>query len=119
MDKIGIGLLGEKIAFKLLSKKGYTILQKNYKTTFGEIDLIALENNNLVFIEVKTRTGLDFGQPYESVSKRKLHQIQKAGQIYSLKNPKLPKSLRIDVVSILLSPSFEVSTFEILKNANG
>jgi putative endonuclease len=97
-----LGRAGENYAEKLLIKNDYSIVERNFKCKTGEIDIIALKDNVLVFVEVKTRNSSKFGLPEEAVTKRKLYKIRKSGEWYILQNPNLPKKQRIDVVSILL-----------------
>lgn len=101
-DKRYFGELGEDFAEKLLIKAGYKIVEKNFRSRFGEIDLIAKDGDTLVFIEVKTRWSDKFGRPEEAVDTRKLRRIKLAGEYFSLKHPTLSKKLRIDVVAITL-----------------
>lgn len=119
MKKKTIGIIGEKKAVLILQNKGFQILQTNFRCSLGEIDIIARDENTIVFVEVKTRTNIFFGYPYESVTKRKLYQIKKAGLLYCQNNHYINFPLRIDVVSILLSPAGEVASFELLKNVSG
>lgn len=119
MYKQNIGKIGEKYALKILRNSNYKILHTNYKTIFGEIDIIALKKDELIFFEVKTRTNDIFGYPYESVSKDKINKIIKCIEIYKNQHQGLPDRIRIDVVSILLYPSGEVKSFEILHNVCG
>ena len=100
MSTRNFGQLGEEIARNLLIKNGYKILTRNFKSKFGEIDIIALHQNTLVFVEVKARWSKKFGLPVEAVTPWKLERIKKAAEYFCLKNPKLPKKLRIDVVAI-------------------
>lgn len=96
-----IGNKGEEIAIKFLKNKGYTILEKNYKTNLGEIDIIAKDNDTIVFIEVKTRTSSSFGYPFESINSRKIHKLKNAALTY-LKRYNLQLPTRFDVLSIFL-----------------
>ena len=83
MNKRSIGNIGEDIAVKWLVKnKNYNILDRNYSTGYGEIDIIAEDGKALVFIEVKLRNGTDFGYPYEAVNKNKQRRICKAALRY-------------------------------------
>ena len=75
-----LGKKGEKLVEKYLKAQGFQILKRNYSTPFGEADLVAKDQDEIVFIEVKTRTGEDFGSPREAVGKTKqqrYHQIAK------------------------------------------
>ena len=94
------GELGENYALKLITEYGYKLLQKNFHSRFGEIDIIAIDRDTLVFVEVKTRWSKKFGAPEEAVTPQKLRKIKKVGEYYSLTHPLLPKKLGIDVVAI-------------------
>lgn len=77
-----IGKLGEQKAKRYLIRRGYQIVESNYRTKAGEIDLIARENDCLVFVEVKTRTSEEYGTPAEAVSFYKQQHMQKSAQYY-------------------------------------
>ena len=94
------GKRAEDYAVKLLADSGYTIIDKNFRSKFGEIDIIAVKNGVLVFVEVKARWNNKFGKPEEAVTLSKLWKIGKTGEYFSLLNPNLPKKLRIDVVAL-------------------
>ncbi len=100
MSNTGFGNLGEKIAQKLLIKNGYQIVTNNFRSKFGEIDIVATHKDTLVFVEVKTRTSKAYGKAAEAVTPAKLSKIKKTGEYFSLLNPDMPKKLRIDVVAI-------------------
>jgi len=102
-DKDTLGRAGEKYAAKLIREKGYKIIATNIKTVFSEVDIVAIDNDTLVFVEVKTRSNKIFGHPLESVGKRKIERLKRAIKTYSKNNPKLPKRLRIDVISLLVN----------------
>jgi putative endonuclease len=98
-----IGNLGERYACKLLRENGYKIIDRNFQTSFGEIDIISKDGNTLVFVEVKTRKGDNFGFPEEAVTKQKLkHIVKSAYQYIKQKKPKYHK-LRIDVVALTVT----------------
>lgn len=96
------GDLGESIATDLLVKKGYKIIAKNFRSKFGEIDIVANCGDTLVFVEVKTRWSRKFGKPEEAVIPRKLYRIKKAAEYYCLLNNVDLNNIkaRIDVVAI-------------------
>jgi putative endonuclease len=96
---IKIGNKGEEIATNFLKKKGYKILDRNYKTPFGEADIIAKDKDIIVFVEVKTRSNDSFGQPFESVDFRKRERLKKIA-LYYLKQNQIECPIRFDVVSI-------------------
>ncbi len=99
------GRAGEDIAARTLRDKGYTLLERNFSNKFGEIDIIAKDKNVLVFVEVKTKIGLDFGLPEEQISRGKLSRIRNMATMY-LKGGSVP--CRIDVVAIVLGTDNEV-----------
>jgi len=119
MNRQNLSRMGEEKAKQYLQSKGYTILEKNFKTNCGEIDIIAIDNNNektLVFIEVKTRISEKYGKPEDAITKRKLKTIKKTGEYYSLLHDSLPKLLRIDAVLIEVNNN-KITRLELIKNA--
>ena len=112
MQRKLLGQKGENQAKKHLQNNGYKILEQNFSCSFGEIDIIALHQNNLVFIEVKTRKSLEFGRPEQAVTPRKIQHIKRVGQYYKSLHPELPESLRIDVVSIIDTTPPKIKLFQ-------
>lgn len=117
--KINEGKRGEEIATRFLQKLGYKILQQNFRIKNGEVDIIAIDKNVLVFVEVKTRKSTEFGTPFEAITPWKLKSLINVAQYYKLTHPKLPESLRIDAISIKLNQNNEVGEIEHLKNISG
>lgn len=110
-----LGRAGEERAADFLRRAGYRILAANYRTRRGELDLVAEEGGELVFVEVKTRTSLAFGSPAEAVDRRKQQQIGRAAQEYLLREGAGERAVRFDVVAISLAGSRP--EVEIIKNA--
>ncbi len=104
------GDLGEDFAVEFLKKKGYEIIDRNFRTRVGEIDIVAVYEDTLVFVEVKTRWNKKFGLPEEAVTLKKLEKIKKTGQLFAKQNPNLPKKQRIDVVAIQVMGNEVIST---------
>jgi len=94
------GHKGEDIAVDFLKQKGYKILKRNYNTPLGEADIVARDNNTIVFVEVKARSSDAFGQPFEAVNHRKQEKLKKIA-LYYLKHNKIELSVRFDIVSII------------------
>lgn len=94
-----LGEKGEGLAERFLKKKGYKIIERNFKTRIGEIDLIADDSGTLVFIEVKTRESIAYGKPFEAVNYLKKRKIANVALLY-LKRLKEVPPCRFDVVSI-------------------
>ncbi len=97
-----VGFSAESLAIEILKPKGFVILERNFKSRFGEIDIIASKEGILYFIEVKARWSLRFGMPEEAVTLGKIHKIQKTGQYYALTRPNSPQKQRILVVSMVM-----------------
>lgn len=116
MHNLLVGKIGEDAAAKYIQSLGYTILERNFKARYAELDIVALDQNTLVCIEVKSRIGDRFGLPQEAVTPKKLFSIQRALLYYVLMHPEAPKSLRIDVISVILGTTNEVSKIEYFKN---
>lgn len=97
-----IGKLGEDLAVKYLKNKKYIILERNYRCRQGEMDIIAKDNEKIVFIEVKTRTTIEFGKPAEAVNYIKREHLQNIARyyLYIRKMTKMP--VRFDVIEIYL-----------------
>jgi putative endonuclease len=100
-DKIERGAEGEELAAKLLSEKGYTILERNYRHKKSEIDLIVRRDNWIVFVEVKTRTSGAFGHPEEFVDAKKKQMILK-GADYYMYITDWSGNVRYDIVAVNL-----------------
>ena len=102
MNNIEKGRLGEEIALKYIISKGGTIVEKNYRTKMGEIDLIAKMNGELVFIEVKSRSNINYGYPSEAVNYKKKQKITNVAKYYILNNCLDNISIRFDVIEVYL-----------------
>lgn len=107
-----LGQAGEDRAAKHLAKQGYRILERNYRTTHGEIDLIALHEGTIVFVEVKTRTSDAFGAPELAVTPQKQRRMVKTALGY-IKYKKLHQvPCRFDVVAISDGTEQEVALIQ-------
>lgn len=111
-----IAVLGENYAVELLKKKGYRIVERNFRKRYGEIDIIAVKNKTLVFVEVKTRKSSRFGTPLEAITQRKIHELINTAQFYKLIHQELPESMRIDAISVSLNSQNEIDRIEHVEN---
>lgn len=103
-----IGQLGELIARKFLSHKGYKIIDHNWGNKYGELDVICENFNSLIFVEVKTKKGISFGTPEEMISSNKLNKIHKMAKLFINQNNNYIKyPFSIDAVCIVLSKSLK------------
>ncbi len=99
-----LGRWGEDLAARHLQAQGYTILARNVRTPYGELDLVALQDAVVVFVEVKTRTGDAFGLPEQAVDARKQAHLYAAALTYLAQHPDLPEDWRVDVIAIRRFP---------------
>ena len=97
-----IGNIGEKIAAEFLLERGYRLIDQQYTTRYGELDLVMDDSGSVVFVEVKTRTTDTFGLPENSITTEKLEKIQKAGLLWLQAHPERNDFWRIDVIAVIL-----------------
>jgi putative endonuclease len=99
----GLGRTGERLAADKLISCGYHILERNFRCRYGEIDLVAEDEHDLVFVEVKTRRGDAYGRPEEAVTPRKQRKIIEVAGYYLDLHECWERSWRVDVVAVQLS----------------
>lgn len=100
MDKQELGRLGEELARDYLLDAGYTILAHNYRTQLGEIDLIAKENDTIIFVEVRTRSTPSYGTPFESINPIKRERLIRLALQFCAHHCLYSKNLRFDVIGV-------------------
>ncbi len=100
LDNVKKGKIGEVIARRYLVSIGMTILCSNYRTKFGEIDIIAKLDNKIVFVEVKSRISKDYGLACEAVDNKKISKITSVAKYYLLANNLKNYEIRFDVVEV-------------------
>lgn len=115
-DRSWLGRKGEAIACNALKRKGYAILGRRVRSRLGEIDLVAREGGDLVFIEVKTRRGSRFGRPQEAVGWRKQRKLIALARWYMARRGLSDSGARFDVVSVEMGPG-AVPRVEIYRGA--
>lgn len=113
-----LGKAGEDIAVSFLIRNGYSIIDRNFKAHYGEIDIIAVHSNTLVFVEVKTRIGDEFGKPEEAVTPQKLREVIRTATYYKTIHPGPPDLMRIDVVAIEMDDERNVIALRHLINVS-
>lgn len=112
-----LGWRGERLAERYLAGHGLTILERNYRCAAGEADLIAQDGDTLVFVEVRTRRGQDYGSPEESITARKQAHLLAVAQAYLAERGLSDIAWRIDVVAVALSARGELLRVEHIENA--
>ena len=121
LKKKELGENGEKIAVRYLQSRGYRILERNYRIRLGEVDIIAEHGEDLVFIEVKTRSGRLFGSPFEAVTLAKQRQLSRVALEYISKRGYQNRPARFDVVGVQLkgfpAAPLQGAEVELVRNA--
>jgi putative endonuclease len=113
----GLGQRGEDLAAEKLTALGYALVARNYRCAYGEIDLIARQGETLVFAEVRTRRGQQFGAPEESITARKREHLIAAAQNYLQENNLRDENWRIDVVAVEMAKNGKLVRVDVLENA--
>lgn len=99
------GAVGEELAAKFLINRGDEILARNWRIREGELDLISLDRSGLIhMIEVKTRSSVAFGHPFEAIDSAKAHRIQRLALAWLATNGALGCDYQIDAIAILFAP---------------
>ena len=119
MDHRRLGNYGEMLARRILEDQGYEIIHHKYYTRYGELDLIARDGNQLVFIEVKTRVGQEFGSGLEAITKKKKQHLIRNALAYLQQHhdPDLP--CRFDVIALDLDRRGQLLDYQLITNAFG
>lgn len=113
------GKRGEDIAKQYLTDKGFEFIEANFENDLGEIDLIMVDKDTLVFVEVKLKIGDKLGIPEEMINKRKLYRVKRVAESYLVMKPKMKKQFqkyRIDAVCIVMKNIAEVETIRHYEN---
>lgn len=100
MDKMILGQRGESLAAAMLEQKGYRILETNYRTRMGEIDIVADIEGVIHFVEVKTRSSGSYGHPEEAVGRSKAVHIRRAAQLYLMEHGLDEREISFDVMAV-------------------
>lgn len=116
MTNLQTGNYGETLACEFLSSHGFKILERNFRIRGGEIDIVAKDSDEIVFVEVKTRFTHEYGPPEESITPGKINFLIRAAQFYLLKNNQINEKYRIDAVTVDFAESKEKPKIEIFKS---
>lgn len=115
--RVALGRRGEGIVACALHRRGMIVVERNFRTRRGEIDLIALAGDTLVFVEVKTRRSLRYGAPQEAITPWKSMRIRAAAEEFLLRSGRLDRPCRFDAASVLLSRDNRVEDLHYIENA--
>lgn len=99
--KDALGRYGEELAVRHVEADGFVVLERNWRCDIGEVDIVARDGDVLVVCEVKTRSSLAYGSPFEAVTARKLHRLERLGIRWMRERGVRPRSMRVDVISVL------------------
>ena len=113
----GLGRTGERLAAEALMSKGYCILERNFRCRQGEIDLVAEDAHDLIFVEVKARRGVSFGLPEDALTLRKQRKLIEVASYYLDLHACADRSWRIDVVAVQFSGIGKLEEIRIYKHA--
>ena len=116
-DRLEIGRKGENIAATYLAQRGCVVLERNVRTAYGEIDLVVMKGESLVFVEVKTRTSKAFGYPETAITESKMLHMMNCAEHYLQQHPEYNMPWQLDVISVELGKDddYRITWFE---NAN-
>jgi putative endonuclease len=113
----GLGRTGERLAAETLLSKGYCILERNFRCRQGEIDIVAEDEQDIVFVEVKARRGVSYGLPEDALTMRKRRKLIEVASYYLDLHMCSNRSWRIDVVAVQFNSSGKLEEIRIYKHA--
>ena len=116
-DRVKLGRLGEELAGRFLREQGYQILTTNYRCPQGEVDIVAKDGEEVVFVEVRTRRSQGFGTPQESLTRAKIRRLVATSQDYLQGYGGADTNWRIDLVSIRLDQGNRLEDIDHLRHA--
>ena len=99
-----VGRRGEDCAAEYLARAGYTLLERNWRCSQGEIDLVVAKDGDIVFVEVKTRSGTGYGHPFEAITVAKLARLRRLAGAWCEQSMVRAMRIRIDVIAVILRP---------------
>lgn len=112
-----LGKIGEQKAKDYLIKKGYELIDQNFRSPMGEIDLVVKKDQTLVFVEVKLKTGDKFGTPEEMINPGKINQVRRMAELFLLKHREFKNMLyRIDAVCLMADENCEITRLNHYEN---
>jgi putative endonuclease len=117
LDGKALGARGEELAARHLVGQGYRLLARNHRTRLGELDIVAEDGPEVVFVEVKTRVGGPNQQPEESVGAAKVSRLARLAEAYLLATDRQERMWRIDVVAVVLDRGGSLRRLDHLRNA--
>lgn len=117
MDRRALGRAGEDVVAAALAARGHVILCRNVRTRYGEIDLVTADRGDLVFVEVKTRTGDEFGRPLEAIQPRKQRRLARLARAFMQERGVQDRGCRFDAAAVLMTREGRVLRVDIVSDA--
>ena len=118
-DKRKVGDWGEEEVSRYLRQKGVRIIERNWTLkNWGEIDIIAIDGDTLIFVEVKTRQKNQMVSGFDAISSHKLHILKRMAQLYAASHTDLPRALRIDAAVVEFDPIDKTARIDYRKNVD-
>lgn len=111
-----IGDAGERLAARYLERHGHRVIARNVRRREGEIDLVTLDGDTLVFVEVKLRRPGEFGPALEALTAAKQRRLRALAEAYAAEHPELPRAQRIDLVAVELAADGSVAAVRHLES---
>jgi putative endonuclease len=99
--KDDLGRLGEQLAVEHVLDRGFEVLDRNWRCRWGELDIVALDRGQVVVIEVKTRSGLGYGHPFEAITHRKLARLRRLAGAWREAHADVGGALRLDAIAVV------------------
>lgn len=112
-----LGQLGEDLAVRHLQQKGYVILERNYRCSHGEVDVVARDHDRLAFVEVRARRGTSFGTPEESITPSKQVRLATVARVFLQEKGYSDVDWGIDVVAVQFTPDGILQRIELIRDA--
>ena len=112
-----VAQIGENAAARYLQSRGYAILERNYRTDLGEIDIIARQGKDLVFVEVKSRTPSNSFAPSQSVTQAKRSRLARLARVYMATRARKDERCRFDVVEVAVSETGSIIAVRLIPGA--
>ena len=117
MKRQELGAAGEKLAQEYLKKKGYKVIETNFRCRHGEIDIVARKDKSVVFVEVRTKSSDAFGTPEESITRQTRERLVATALAYLTSHPGLPENWRIDLLAIEADRDGKARRVSLIENA--
>ncbi|MEJ8302523.1 YraN family protein [Saccharibacillus sacchari] len=111
------GRAAEEAAASYLEQAGWLIVERNWSCRSGELDIVAEKGETLLFVEVRSRSGIGYGMPAESIDGRKIQQVRRTAEVYLHRFGISDRQIRFDAVAVMLGRNLEIRSLEHIEDA--